>query len=283
MLKTIAEERNITRAAEKLYISQPAITYRVRLLEREFAAKLLIRTPNGVILTPQGEHLLNYAKEMLLLLAKTKERLAGFEGRVRGPLRIGSSAVFANYRLPPLLHGFRELYPETEIYLKTGMSRQVSRMLEHEGVAVAVIRGDPDWKYDKRLLFEEPVCLVSKRPLEVEELPDYPRIFYGTDSSLQALVSEWWGHTFSRPFIESMVVDTMDTCRRMVQQDLGWAILPSIGLSEFDDLQRRPLNWPDGTPLIRKTWICYWPYASELPTARAFIDYVIGQYPEKTT
>jgi DNA-binding transcriptional LysR family regulator len=98
LLKTIAEERNITRAAEKLYISQPAITYRVRLLEREFAAKLLIRTPNGVILTPQGEHLLNYAKEMLLLLAKTKERLAGFEGRVRGPLRIGSSAVFANYR-----------------------------------------------------------------------------------------------------------------------------------------------------------------------------------------
>jgi len=283
ILKTIAEERNITKAAERLYVSQPALTYRLKLLEREFRVKILIRTPNGVILTPQGEYLLTYSNEMLLRLTKMKEQLASFGDKVKGPLRIGSSAIFANYELPQLLHGFRELYPETEIFLKTGMSKQVRRMIEHEEVAVAIIRGDPEWKEEKHLLFDEPVCLVSKTPLEVEDLPNHPRIIYGTDSSLQSLVSEWWRKTFARPFIESMAVDTMDTCRRMVQQNLGWAILPSIGLSEFDDLLLHPLFWPDGSPLIRKTWICYGAYAKELPTVRAFIDYVIKQFSARDT
>lgn len=278
LLKTIAEERNITKAADRLYVSQPALTYRVKLLEREFRTTLLIRTPNGVILTPQGEFLLAYAEEMLLRLTKTKEQLASFGNTVKGPLRIGSSAIFANYELPQLLHGFRDLYPETEIFLKTGMSRQVRRMLEHEEVAVAIIRGDPEWKEEKHLLFDEPVCLVSKKPLDVEDLPKQPRIIYGTDSSLQSLVAEWWRKTFTQPFKESMAVDTMDTCRRMVQQNLGWAILPSIGLNEFDDLQLRPLFWPDGSPLIRKTWICYGSYAKQLPTVRAFIDFVLARF-----
>ncbi|MFH2113673.1 MAG: LysR family transcriptional regulator [Spirochaetota bacterium] len=278
LLKTIAEEHSITKAADRLYISQPALTYRVKLLEQEFKTKILIRTPNGVILTPQGEYLLNYAKEMILRLTRVKEQIISFGDTVKGPLRIGSSAIFANFELPQLLQGFLRLFPETEIFLKTGMSKQVRKMLEHEEVTVAIIRGDPEWKEAKHLLFSEPVCLVSTSNLEVEALPDYPRIIYGTDSSLQMLVSEWWRKTFIQPFTESMVVDTMDTCRRMVQHNLGWAIMPSIGMSQFDDLLMRPLFWPDGSPLIRKTWLCYSKYTEELPTVRAFIDFVLDRF-----
>ncbi len=278
LLTTIAEERSITKAADRLFISQPALTYRVKLLEQEFRVQLLIRTPNGVILTPEGEYLLGYAKEMILWLTKTKEGITSFGSKIQGTLRIGSSAIFANYELPQLLHGFRDLYPETEFFLRTGMSGQVLHMLEHEEVTVAVIRGNPIWNGRKHLIFDEPVCLVSREPLRVEDLPDLPRITYGTDSSLKNLVSEWWRATFSKPSIESMMVDNMDTCRRMAQQNLGWAILPSIGLGEFSDLVLQRLSWPDGTPLIRKTWICYGSYALEIPTARAFIDYVLGHY-----
>ena len=63
LFKTIADEKNITKAAEKLYISQPAITYRIKMMEKEIGAKLLIRTSHGVLLTPEGECFLDYSRE----------------------------------------------------------------------------------------------------------------------------------------------------------------------------------------------------------------------------
>ena len=278
LVKTLAEERNITRAAERLYISQPAITYRLRMLERELGTTLAIRTPVGVILTPQGEYLAEYSREMLLRLTKTKERITSYENQVKGPLRIGSSAIFANHELPQLLQGFLEQYPEVEIFLKTGRSMQVNRYLAKEEVSVAIIRGEYEWTDEKRLLFEEPVCLVSKKPVDIADLSALPRIAYDTDSSLQATVDEWWRKRFSKPSMESMVVDSMDTCKRMVMQDLGWAILPSIGLSELDELQIQPLFWQNGEPFVRRTWICCGSYALELPTVRAFIEYTTERF-----
>ena len=281
LLKTLAEERKITRTAECLYISQPAITYRLRMLERELGTTLAIRTPIGVILTPQGEYLAEYSREMLLRLTKTKEHLASFEKQVKGPLRIGSSAIFANHELPQLLQGFMQQYPKVEILLKTGRSMQVNRYLVREEVSVAIIRGEYDWQDEKRLLFEEPVCLVSKTPVIMEDLPSLPRIVYDTDSSLQATVDEWWRKRFAKPSKESMVVDSMDTCKRMVMQNLGWAILPSIGLSELDKLYVQPLYWQNKEPFVRRTWICCGSYALELPTVRAFIEYATACFKDK--
>lgn len=278
LLKTLARERNVTRTAERLYITQPALSYRIRQIEQEFGIDLFVRTPNGVILTPQGEYLVEYANEMILRLGQVKEKVASFEARVKGPLRVGSSAVFASYELPQILKGFMERYPEVDIYLQTGISHQVMRMLEREEVAIAVVRGNNSWKYGRSLLSEEPVCLVSKAMIDIQKLPSLPRITYGTDTTLQRVIDEWWRLTFSNPSRDSLAADTMETCRRMVVQGLGWAILPSIGLKELEDVHILPLVWPDGTALTRKTWLCWGAHAEELPALRAFRDYVTGVF-----
>ncbi|MCX7786518.1 MAG: LysR family transcriptional regulator [Spirochaetes bacterium] len=274
ILKTIAEEKNITRASEKLYISQPALSYRLKALEVEFRSQLFIRTPKGVTLTPQGEFLLSYANDMMLQLMKTKERLTSIGDKVYGPLRIGSSSVFANNILPELLRGFLELYPNVEIFLKTGRSLEINRLLEKEEVVVAIIRGDQSWSESKYLLFNDPICLVSNDPIPIALLPEKPRIIYQTDSTLQNVIDTWWRETFNRPSFISMVVDSMDTCKRMVSQGLGWSILPHITLYENDRLYIKELFWADGTPVIRPTWVCYPNYAIELPSVRAFVNYI---------
>lgn len=278
LLKTIAEERNITRAAERLYISQPALTYRLRILEEEFDTQIAIRTPTGILLTPQGEHLVKYASDMILGLTKIKERMAGFGGRVRGPLRIGSSAIFANYELPQILREFLDAYPDVEFFVRTGRSREVSRLLASDEVSMAIIRGEYDWKGERRLLMEESICMVSRSPISIPELPDRPRIVYGTDSSLQALVDEWWHEAFTRPSLDTIAVDTMETCLNMVRENLGWAILPSICLGQFGGSTKEALRWKDGSPLVRRTWICCSQYTLELPAARAFMDFVIRRF-----
>ncbi len=106
ILKTIAEERNLTKAAARLYISQPALTYRLKNMEEEFGAQVVSRVPTGVELTPQGEYLLAYAAEMLHKFGAVKERIKNMADKVQGALRIGSSSVFAHYTLPKILKGF---------------------------------------------------------------------------------------------------------------------------------------------------------------------------------
>jgi DNA-binding transcriptional LysR family regulator len=162
MLKVLAEEKNITKAASRLFIAQPSITYRLQQLEKEFGTKIVSRNPNGVVLTAEGEYLLSYAEEMLLKLRSAKEKIQNMSGKVQGTLRLGSSAIFAHYELPRILKGFLDNYPDVEISLKTGLSQKINRMLQIEEIAVAIVRGDYPWVEEKHLLSEEAICLVCE-------------------------------------------------------------------------------------------------------------------------
>lgn len=278
VLKTVAEEKNLTRAADRLYLSQPALTYRLRNLEKEFGTQLFARRPSGILLTPQGEYLLSYSKDMLFQINKVKERIKNMENKVQGTLRLGTSSVFAHYVLPPILKSFLEVYPDVEVTLKTGLSRRIHRMLQKEEVSVAILRGDHNWEGEKFLLREEPICLVSSDPIEFSELPHKPQVSYLTDSSLEPMIEEWWRESFACAPHTTMEVDSMDTCRQMVLHGLGWAILPEIGLGGQDRLFTRELFWRSGKPLLRRTWVAFPESSLELSAVRAFVEFLHQQY-----
>lgn len=278
ILKTISEEKNLTKAAERLYLSQPALSYRVKNLEKDFGANIVLRNTTGIIFTPQGEYLLAYALKMLTQLAITKEQIQNMDNKIQGTLRIGTSAIFAHYELPAILKGFLERYPDVDISLKTGLSSQINKMLQKEAFAVAVLRGDYFWPEEKHLLQEEPICLASPQKIDFKELPTLPRINYGTDSSLRVMLEDWWRENFSIPPKIAMEVDSMDTCRQMVLHGLGWAILPLIGLQQHDSLYTQELHWRDGTPVLRRTWMLYRNASLELSPVYAFTNYLKEYY-----
>ena len=278
MMKILAEEKNITKAAERLYISQPAITYRLKALEKEMGAPLVTRTPSGILLTPEGEHFLKYAKDMLLTLVKTKEKLQSMRDTVQGSLRLGASSVFSHYELPFILKGFVTQYPAVDISLKTGLSHRINKLLQHDEIAIAILRGDYFWSEDKTLLCEEPICIVSATPIDLTALPMQTRITYNTDTPLQTLVEDWWRQTFATPFSSTMEVDSMDTCRELVKQGLGWSVLPAIGLHALEGLHTHILSWSDGQPFTRRTWLLCRHAAMELPSVRAFTDFIRDYY-----
>ncbi|SFM97328.1 DNA-binding transcriptional regulator, LysR family [Formivibrio citricus] len=274
ILKAIAEERNITKAAARLFTSQPALTYRLRSMEEEIGAQIVSRVPSGVVFTPQGEYLLAYAAEMAQRFDKVKEQIKNMENKVQGALRMGSSAVFAHYSLPKMLKGFLAQYPEVEFSLKTGLSYQVLRILERQEISLAIVRGEHGWEGEKFLLTEEPVCLVSMEKIEGEDLQHKPHIRYNTDTTLQKEMEDWWRHNFKTPPNTTMEVNTMDTARQLVLHGLGWTILPAIGLPKNDTLIVQPLTWRDGTPMTRKTWLLCADGALGLLTVKTFIDYL---------
>lgn len=278
LIKTIAEEKSITKAADRLYTVQPSLTYRLKNIEKEFATEIFLRTPSGVIPTPEGEYLLSYAEETINRFNQVKEHIQNMSNTVRGTLRLGASAVIAHYELPKILKQYLQMYPEVGISLKTGMSQKIIRMLQKAELSAAVIRGDFTWTDEKHLLRDEPICIVSAQPLAFSDLPNHPRIVAQTDGPLQTMFEKWWRENFKVPPKVTMELDNMETCRQMVSHGLGWAILPSIGISHHNILYTKPLYWKNGQPLTRSTWLLYTKESTDLSAVRTFTEYIKSHF-----
>ena len=118
---TVVDEGNITRAAEKLFLSQPALSYRLRHMEKALGHSLLLRTAEGIALTAQGEIFYDYCKRMMQDQEALENAMNSASGKIQGTLKIASSINFADYELPALLRSFRELYPDVHIQVKTAL------------------------------------------------------------------------------------------------------------------------------------------------------------------
>lgn len=275
ILSSIHKEKNITKAAENIHISQPALTYRLQQIENELAIKIFSRSKKGIKFTAEGEHLVNYANEMIIHLRKLKDRLLDMSDNVHGELRIGVSSNYAHYKLPAILKKFMSIYPNIQIKVKTGWSTNILKALLDEEVHVGIIRGDYDWDGPKVLINEDPMCLISKQTINLEELPKLPRISYKTDPNLKELIEKWWQSRFTQPPLETMEVDKLETCKEMVINGLGYGIIPRYLLqNEEQGLFIKNLRTSDGQPIFRKLWMFHRANELDLTVVKAFVEFI---------
>ena len=273
-LRILSEEKNISRASERLYISQPALTYRLKNLEEEFGTRLFFKIKGGIEFTSEGLHLAEYAEEMIKNLQKTKDYMLNMQNEVRGTLRLGVSSNFAQYKLPKLLKGFSTEHPHVQFSVNTGWSTEIMSLLDSSSVQLGILRGNYDWYGTKTLLHKERLCLISKKEINMDRLPQLPFIQYKTDSSLKNLINGWWNDRFSEPPFVTMETDRQETCKEMVKNDLGIAILPEICLQPSDNLYTYGLSYKKGEPVLRNTWLMYNQDSLQLSTVKHFIDFL---------
>ncbi|WP_411842726.1 LysR family transcriptional regulator [Salinicoccus sp. HZC-1] len=256
LLISLYEERNITRTAKKLYISQPSITYRIKQLEKEFGIALLHRGNKGITFTSEGEYMVKYARRMIKELRNTEDTLANMSEKVAGTLRLGSSSNFAHYELPDILEGFINQYPGMDLQLKTGWSSDIIGHLQDESIHAAFIRGDIKWNGKKILINEEHMSVVSKHKIKLADLPRLNYIKYQTDPLLKSTFDNWWLKHFDIPAHTAMEVDRIETCKEMVKRGLGYSLMPNISLHDEDDLYTIDMEI-EGQSIVRNTWFLY--------------------------
>ncbi|CAD2072981.1 HTH-type transcriptional regulator CysL [Jeotgalicoccus aerolatus] len=256
LLVNLYAEKNITKTAKKLYISQPSLTYRIKQLEKEFGITLLHRGNKGITFTSEGEYLVKYAEKMLSELRQAEDALANMNNQLQGTLRLGSSSNFAHYELPSILEGFIYLYPDIDVQLKTGWSTDILELLQSESIHAAFIRGDIKWSGEKMLLSEERMSIVSKHEINLGDLPQLNYIKYDTDQHLKTTLDNWWIKTFDVPAHVSMEVDRIETCKEMVKKGLGFSVMPNMSLRGEDDLYTKEIKI-DGQPVTRQSWLLY--------------------------
>ncbi|MBC6696956.1 LysR substrate-binding domain-containing protein [Hymenobacter puniceus] len=126
VFQAVARHLSFTKAAQELYISQPAITKHIRELERSYGQRLFERRGSRISLTEAGQLLLQHADAVELLHQQLTEQLHTLHGEEAGRLRLGASTTLAQYELPALLPGFQQRYPQMELTLLNGNSEQIA-------------------------------------------------------------------------------------------------------------------------------------------------------------
>lgn len=279
ILQTVYAEKNITKAAEQLYISQPTLTYRLQQIEKQFDIKLFYRGRRGVDFTEQGELLVKYAKDMLKQQQDLEELLWNSGDEARGTLRLSVSRTFAFYRLPQILKAFNKQFPKVEFQVNTGVNIDVVQSVYKQDAHIGIVRGEHTWPSKNVTITEENIAILSFKEIELSELPTMRRISYKTDPTLEMVVDNWWKENFTTPPISNMNVDNVEIAKRMVLNELGYCIAPSIVLEKNDKLFKSYLNDSTGSPIKWKTRILYREELLELAMVREFVQFIQAYHP----
>nr|WP_286131623.1 LysR family transcriptional regulator [Bacillus sp. FJAT-25509] len=276
LIITLSEEKNMRKAAERLFVSQPALSQRLQNLEKQIGSELFIRSQKGLIITASGEIILNYAKKMEETYQTMLEQLQILKSDISGTLKIAVSSVVAQYWLPPVLKKYVSSYPEVQVSLFTGWSSEITNRLYENEVHLAIVRGNQNWFGEKELLFSDELLLVDTKKHSLEEYKTIQRPFiqFKSNSNYYQLIQSWWYEHFNSLPKHEIVVDQIETCKQFVLNGLGFAILPSSVLHDVSDenIIKTPLITKEQSGLYRDTYLLYNRDAMKLKQVEGFIE-----------
>jgi len=273
IIKVLYEYKNVTKAAQALFISQPSLTARIRQLEEELGVKMIYRGSRGIHFTPEGDYLAHCAQQMLTNIRQIKEQVINMGADIKGTLRVGASNYLSKHKIPRLLGLFKEKYPNVEFNVITTWSRDICSLLNNQDVHVGFVRSDFSWRGEKHILYEEPICIASKNAISLNDLPKLPRIDYHTDESYKMLLDSWWSNNYAQPPTIGMTVSYLDICKSMVINGLGYAIVPSNLLDDAKDIHKIYITDKEENLILRKTWMLYQKEIVEIKIVRIFFEF----------
>ncbi len=158
----VAKRLNFTKAAEELFITQPAVTKHIHEIENHFKVKLFDRNGTKIKLTPAGHTLLQYTEELFTVYRNLEFEMNGFTETYNGKLRIGASTTVAQYVLPSVLAEFHKKFKDIKITLTINNTEQIEQALQSKEIDLGIIEGQSKKSVIKYKEFvKDEIVLVS--------------------------------------------------------------------------------------------------------------------------
>lgn len=237
----VVETGSFSVAAERLHLTQPAISKRIATLEQQLNCRLFDRIGRTIKLTESGNALLPRAEQILLSVAETKRAITDLQGAISGTLSIGISHHIGLHRLPPVLQSFSKRYPEVHLDIDFMDSEEANEQILHGRIELAVITLDPEGAAP---LGREPVwtdelvvCVAPDHPLaghdliNLETLGQFHAIMPGPNTYTGQIVKALF-QRHSVALDVSMSTNYLETIKMMVSIGLGWSVLPRTMVDE---------------------------------------------------
>ncbi len=259
-LVAVADTGSIGSAAERLFVTQPAVTARIQALEAVLGARLLVRGRSGSHLTDAGRAFLPYAQRARAALATGREQVAEIASGAAGRLAIGAAPAISTYVLPAVLHHFQESHPRVQLAVRAGHSEEVLQMVLREEIELGLMRPIRHADITSVLLYTDTLVLVVHRghpfalagTVNMGQLSTEHLILFDRTSSYHELTSALVRQAGIAPR-GTIEVDNIDAAKRMVEQRLGIALLPRTSVQmEIGTGRLVPVVVADLPPISRQ-------------------------------
>jgi DNA-binding transcriptional LysR family regulator len=255
ILQTISEEGSFKKAAEKLYISQPAVSLQIQNLEKQLNAPIFYRDKRKAYLTETGELLKKYCDRILSLCEETCRSLDELQTFQSGALVIGASQTTGTYLMPRLIGIFRHKYPHITVELQVHSTRRISRAVANGQINLAIVGGEVPRELNQVLditaYAEDELALIlpvshpfsSLDFIRKEDLYRLRFIALDTQSTIRNVIET----TLTQNGIDSsyfkieMELNSVEAIKNAVQSGLGAAFVSVSAISKELDLGM--LHW----------------------------------------
>ena len=234
-----------TRAASILHLSQPAVSRRLELLERELGAPLFERIRSGVILTEAGKTFLPHAEGLLACMRDGLDSVRGLQQADRGTVTLALVGTLASTTLTGCLERFREAHPGVALGVRTALSQEISALVRRGDVTLGLRYGaDPHPEMRSRTVYDEPmmvVCsprhrLARRRRLAPSALAGEPWVAFPPRHGAFYEPYPWsLQHRLAACGLspaEIITIDSLTAQKRMVEAGFGLALLPESSVDE---------------------------------------------------
>ncbi|MCL1854071.1 MAG: LysR family transcriptional regulator [Peptococcaceae bacterium] len=139
--KTVAETNNITLAAKRLHISQPAISLQIQNIENYYGVKFFVRSNKGVSMTPAGKMFYKFVCNMLDMMDNVRREIRSLSGEPQGEVCLGVSLTIGDYLLPDILAYMAREQPHTSLHVKVANTETVMREVLERGIRIGLVEG----------------------------------------------------------------------------------------------------------------------------------------------
>jgi DNA-binding transcriptional LysR family regulator len=234
----VAKAGNVSRAAEALYVTQPALTARIQALEKELGETLFVRTGRGVRLTDAGRAFLPCAERVVQAIEDGRQALTDLRSASAGRLMLGAAPAVSTYVLPPVLKRFTALHPRVDVAVRTGHSEEILAMVLNDEVQIGLVRSLRHPDIEAMSLYQDELVLVSspqhrfarRGTVDLAEVGRERLVMFDRTSSYFELTQSLFlrGGVVARTVME---LDNIEAAKKMVEEGLGVALLPKVSVA----------------------------------------------------
>jgi DNA-binding transcriptional LysR family regulator len=266
----VADTGSFSAAAERAFVTQPAVTKRIQSLEGRLDTRLFDRIGKRVYLTPSGQLLRDQAREILELVKDTEKMLLNLNDRVAGHLSIATSHHIGLHRLAPALRDFKARYSDVSLNIDFEDSEVAHEMMRRGDIELAVVTLNPAGDEDlvSTPLWNDALRFVSATPrgaTTLHELAKEPCVLPGTGTYTGRIVLDRFA-SVGIDLEPAMSTNYLETIGMLVSVGLGWSVLPT---SMVNDLSAFDVDCPD---MSRTLGVITNPQRAMSNAARAFIE-----------
>jgi DNA-binding transcriptional LysR family regulator len=232
---TVAEIGSFSEAADRLYLTQSAISKRIALLEQQIGKRLFDRIARQVSLTEAGNELLPRARRILQEYENALQAINDLSGEASGTLRLAISHHLGLHRLPPILKQFAQQYPNVTLDIEFMDSEKAYEKILHGESEVAVItlaleshhniNSKKIWNDPLRFICAQDHPLAALKQPALQDLAEYPIILPGLNTYTGRIIQNLFQKE-GIPLKAPMSTNYLETISTMVEIGLGWSVLP---------------------------------------------------------